>query len=183
MGDIGAVIMWNKKTASCVALALVIASRKKEKKKRRWMKEWFKERKKYTHENLLSELKISEPSDFQNFLRVNSTVFDELLRMVTPEIEKKDTTMRDAIPPSQRLSITLRYLATGNNFEDLKFASAVSPQSIGIIVMETCTAIINCLKDYIKVSKIQQLFQKLYEIYCMYCNLHFIENWYSIEKH
>nr|CAI5826265.1 unnamed protein product [Callosobruchus analis] len=29
--------------------------------------------------------------------------------------------MRDAISPSQRLSITLRYLATGNTFEDLKF--------------------------------------------------------------
>jgi len=49
--------------------------------------------------------------------------------------------MRDAIPPSQRLSITLRYLATGNAFENLKFTSAISPQSIGIIVMETCTAL------------------------------------------
>jgi len=29
--------------------------------------------------------------------------------------------MRDAILPSQRLSITLRYLAIGNTFEDLKY--------------------------------------------------------------
>lgn len=68
--------------------------------------------------------------------------------------------MRDAIPPIQRLSITLRYLATGNTFEDLKFTSAISPQSIGAIVMETCTAIKKCLNDYIKVSKIERLFQK-----------------------
>jgi hypothetical protein len=63
--------------------------------------------------------------------------------------------MRDAIPPSQRLSSTLRYLAiaNGNTFEDLKFKSAISPQSIGIIVMETCTALIHSLKDYIKVRK------------------------------
>lgn len=146
--------MWDKKTASCVAIALVVASKRKDKIKRRWMKEWLKKRNKYTHENLLNDLRISEPSDFQNFLRLDSTVFDELLRMVTPEIHKRDTMMRDAISPSQRLSITLRYLATGNNFEDLKFISAVSPQSIGIIVMETCRAIINCLKDYIKVNKI-----------------------------
>lgn len=146
--------MWDKKRASCVAIALVVASKKKDKNKRRWMKEWFKKRNKYTHENLLNDLRISEPSDFQNFLRLDSTVFEELLRMVIPEIKKRDTTMRDAISPSQRLSITLRYLATGNTFEDLKFISAVSPQSIGIIVMETCQAIINCLKDYIKVNKI-----------------------------
>ena len=50
--------------------------------------------------------------------------------------------MRDAIPLSQRLSITLRYLATGNTFEDLKFISAISPQLIGIIVMETFTPLI-----------------------------------------
>jgi hypothetical protein len=61
--------------------------------------------------------------------------------------------MRDAIPPSQRLSITLHYLSAGNTFEDLKFTSAVSPQSIGIIVMKTCTALIHSLKDCIKLRK------------------------------
>nr|CAI5823785.1 unnamed protein product [Callosobruchus analis] len=34
--------------------------------------------------------------------------------------------MRDVISPSQRLSNTLRYLVTGNTFEDLKFTSAIS---------------------------------------------------------
>jgi hypothetical protein len=117
------------------------------------MKEWLKKRNEYTHENLLKDLRLSEPSDFQHFLRLDATSFDELLKMITPRIEKRNTTMRDAIPPSQRLSITLRYFATGNTFEDLKFTSALSPQSIGIIVMETCTALIHSLKDYIKVRK------------------------------
>jgi hypothetical protein len=133
-------------------MALAVCLRNKEKKKRRWMKEWLKKNK-YTHENLLKDLKLNEPSDFQNFLRLDATSFDELLKMITSRIEKKDTTMRDAIPPSQRLSITLRYLATGNTFEDLKFTSAVSPQSTGIIVMETCTALIHSLKDCIKLKK------------------------------
>jgi hypothetical protein len=110
-------------------------------------------RNEYTHENLLKDLRLSEPSDFQNFLRLDATSFDELLKIITPRIEKRNTTMRDAIPPSQRLSIALRYVATGNTFEDLKFTSAISPQSIGIIVMETCRALIHNLKDYIKVRK------------------------------
>lgn len=61
--------------------------------------------------------------------------------------------MREAISVNERLSITLRYLATGNTFEDLKFLSAVSPQSISSIVLETCQAIIISLKTYIKVRK------------------------------
>ena len=117
------------------------------------MKEWLKKRNEYTHENLLNDLRLSEPSDFQNFLRLDATSFDELLKMITPRIEKGNTTMRDAIPPSLRLTITLRYLANGNTFKDLKFTSAISAQSIGIIVMETCTALIYSLKDYIKVRK------------------------------
>lgn len=135
--------------AACVVVALLL--KKKKRKKRIWVKEWLKRRNEFTHERLLNELRISEPNDFKNFVRLDAESFDQLLRLVEPHIKKKNTTMRDAIPPSQRLSITLRYLATGNSFEDLKFTSAISPQAIGRIVEETCVAIIRSLKDYIKV--------------------------------
>jgi hypothetical protein len=87
-------------------LAIVLAVCLKKEKQRRWMKEWLKKRNEYTHENLLKDLRLSEPSDSQNFLRLDAT-FDELLKMVASRIEKWNTTTRDAIPPSQRLSITL----------------------------------------------------------------------------
>lgn len=61
--------------------------------------------------------------------------------------------MRESIFSSERLSITLLYLATGNTFEDLKFLSATSPLSTNNIVKETCQTIINSLKEYIKASK------------------------------
>lgn len=123
------------------------------------MKEWLKKRSEFTHERLLNELRTSEPSDFKNFLRLDAESFDELLRLVEPRIKKVDTTMRDAISVSERLSITLRYLASGNSFEDLKFTSAISAQAIGRIVVETCSAIIHCLKDYIQVRSIIFLFK------------------------
>jgi hypothetical protein len=46
-----------------VAIALALCLQKK-KKNRRWMKEWYKKRNKYTHENVLSDLRLSEPNDF-----------------------------------------------------------------------------------------------------------------------
>ena len=42
--------------------------------------------------------------------------FDELIQKVSPIIRRRDTTMREAISPAERLSLTLRYLATGTNF-------------------------------------------------------------------
>ena len=75
-------------------------------KGRKWAKQWFIDREKYTYEKLLNELRVIEPNDFRNFLRMDGQLFDELLALVTHEIGKADTTMREAIPASQRLSIT-----------------------------------------------------------------------------
>ena len=53
----------------------------------------------------------------------------------------------------ERLSVTLRFLATGRSYEDLKFSAAISPQALGVIIPETCAAIYEVLKkDYLKVS-------------------------------
>lgn len=135
-----------------IALALALAlKRKQPKKKRKWAKNWFQQRAKFGHTMLLEELRDNEPKDYNNFLRMDGVSFNELLELVGPLISKQDTVMRAAISASERLSITLRYLATGNTFEDLKFISAISPQAIGCIIMETCEAINKCLQSYIKV--------------------------------
>ena len=44
-------------------------------------------RNEHTHENLLEDLRLSEPSYFQNFLRLDATSFDELLKIITPRTE------------------------------------------------------------------------------------------------
>jgi hypothetical protein len=73
---------------SCLAISLAVCLKKE--KKRRWMKEWLKKSNEYTNENLLKDLRLSEPSDFQNFLRLDASSFDELLKMITPRIEKRN---------------------------------------------------------------------------------------------
>lgn len=60
--------------------------------------------------------------------------------------------MREAVSTEERLIATLRYLAVGNSYEDLKFTTAISPQLLGRIIPETCTAIYEGLvEDYMKV--------------------------------
>jgi hypothetical protein len=73
--------------AGCLAISLAECLKKE---KRRWMKEWLKKSNEFTNENLLKYLRLSEPSDFKNFLRLDATLFDEMLKMVTLRIEKRN---------------------------------------------------------------------------------------------
>ncbi|XP_046689060.1 uncharacterized protein LOC124374968 [Homalodisca vitripennis] len=79
--------------------------------------------------------------------------FTDLLYMVKPFIEKKNTLFRSSVSAEERLIVTLRYLATGRSYEDLKFSAAISPQLLSSIIPETCAAIYHCLKKYIKIPK------------------------------
>lgn len=93
-----------------------------------------------------------EPADWRNYLRMDETTYNVLLKMVTPLIQRQDTNMRQAITPHERLTATLRYLASGCSYEELKFATAISPQALGQIIPDTCRAILHCLRDYMKVN-------------------------------
>ena len=82
-----------------VALALALSGERKSPRKRKtWAKNWLKERGRlFGTERLLTELSQNEPSDFQNYLRMDISTFDELLLLVTPYIQKRNTNMREAI--------------------------------------------------------------------------------------
>ena len=88
-----------------------------------------------------------DPASFTNYTRMSENVFMELLLLVTPYIQKKDTVMRQAVSPRERLSATLRYLATGNTFKDLAFSMRLGPNTLSEIVHSTCLAIIKVLEE------------------------------------
>ena len=147
-----------------LTLAVCEMNKRKKKRERRWSKEWYKLRDRFTHERLLNYLRVTEPEDYKNFLRMDEAAFDNLLELIKPKIEKQDTVMRKAIPASQRLSITLRYVASGMDLEDLKFTCAIAPQTLEQIIMETCESIIEALKENIQV-RISKYFKKyIYKI-------------------
>ncbi|XP_063791580.1 uncharacterized protein LOC134947337 [Pseudophryne corroboree] len=59
--------------------------------------------------------------------------------------------MRRAITADERLTATLRFLATGRSLEDMKFQTLISPQALGRIIPDTCKAIVKVLQDqYLK---------------------------------
>ncbi|XP_063219675.1 uncharacterized protein LOC134529470 isoform X2 [Bacillus rossius redtenbacheri] len=59
--------------------------------------------------------------------------------------------MRQCISPRDRVAVTLRYLASGNSFMDLQYATRIPQCTLSKIVPETLNAICTVLKDEIKV--------------------------------
>ena len=136
-----------------VAFVILFKSRKKHKRRTIWTKSWPLKRNIYTHTNLLEELRVY-PEDFNNFLRMDEATYLYLLRIVSPKIERQSIVMREAISPHQRLTATLRFLATGANYQDLKFSACISAPSLCQIIPETCSAIYDAVvADYMNVSK------------------------------
>jgi hypothetical protein len=71
--------------------------------------------------------------------------------MVTSANKKERYKMRQSVPVEEILAVTLRHLATGRSFQDLKFSAIIAPNTISGIIIETYEAIVEVLNDYIQV--------------------------------
>lgn len=84
---------------------------------------------------------------------MDSEAYYLLLNKIKHKITKQDNIMRQSIGVEARLAATLRYLATGRSFEDLKYSTGISAPSLSKIIPETCRAIYTSLQpDYLKVG-------------------------------
>ncbi|XP_063388799.1 uncharacterized protein LOC134674612 [Cydia fagiglandana] len=130
----------------------------KKKKRKEWAKFYLRDRKAYSHVRLIREL---DDEDFKIYLRLSPDLFQELLSLVKPHITKKDTHLRAAVTAEERLLATLKYLTSGRDLRELKFCTSISSQLLSEIIPETCQAIFEALKDYIKVPETEEAWLKI----------------------
>lgn len=137
--------------ATALLLSGYIIKKRKEKRKRKlWIKKLYQNRNQYGN-SLFKELTIDH--SVSNFARMSAEDIEYLCSLVAVKIQKCDPNYREAITVSERVLITLRYLATGDSYCSLQYLFRVSKQSISTIVPETCDAIIDALRDYVEVNK------------------------------
>ena len=136
------------KVASII-IALYCDDDKKPRKRRSdWVKPWLQRRESHGfYAQLLSELKLEEPSIYKNYLRMTAENFDEILSLIKDDISKKNTVMRDSVSAEIQLAITIRFLATGNSYKDLSMGFRVHESTIGQFVPKVCRAIYKRMKD------------------------------------
>ena len=126
--------------------------RRDRRQRRWWVRAWLgaDRRLQYGHfDNLLVELSLEDSQAFTNYVRLPIEVFNELLHLVTPLIEKQFTNFREPISPGIRLATTLRHYATGEKYNSLPFYYRVSKSSLCNWVPEVSRAIVAVLKDQV----------------------------------
>ncbi|XP_057302829.1 uncharacterized protein LOC130636991 [Hydractinia symbiolongicarpus] len=115
-------------------------------------------------------MKLFDHEYFFKQFRISPFRFEHLLSLIAPIITKCSL-RREAISPSERLCLTLRYLVTGDSQVSIACSYRVSPTSITRIVAETCEALWTMLlrEGYLRCpitseewKKISQKFEELW---------------------
>ena len=73
--------------------------------------------------------------------------FEHLLSLVAPLISKKSTKLRSSISAAERLTLTLRYLASGDSQQSQAFNFRIGRSTVSTIIRETCEAIWSQLRE------------------------------------
>ena len=151
---------------ACLAAAVVVEvlRRKKARKKGSvWVKCWLAERdRKGAYNNIISELKLNDREHYRRYLRMDIAAFEELVKLVTPTLQKKCTRLRKPLSVEEKLACTLRFLATGESYSSLQYQFRISKAAISLFIPEVCSAIYRSLKGtYLKFPETDEEWVKL----------------------
>ncbi|XP_066600111.1 putative nuclease HARBI1 isoform X1 [Prorops nasuta] len=74
--------------------------------------------------------------------------------------------MKESISPRERLSLSLRFLASGESYRSLEYTTRIAACTISRIIPETCRILYECLrKDYLKTPNIKEEWIEIAESY------------------
>ncbi|XP_064475602.1 uncharacterized protein LOC135389490 [Ornithodoros turicata] len=106
-----------------------------------WVREeWLYRGTEGAYNTMVRRMQSSDSELHYTFLRMSPSRFGHLLGLLKERLTKNPWG-RPAIPPEQRLAITLRYLATGDSLKSLAFLFRVGFTTARRVVLETCEAI------------------------------------------
>ena len=124
---------------------------KETKNKRGKTRQWIQRREeKGFYTNIVEELRVEDTKTYEEMLRMNYDTFKFILKKTEQDITP--TTLMSGglktISPSDRLTLTLRYLATGESYRSLSFQFRISRRTILYIIQEVCRATIKIYQAF-----------------------------------
>ena len=120
---------------------------------------WIKRRnQRGAFSNIVHELRMEDTASFKEMLRMDYDTFLNLLAAIEPFISPQESYHGvPTIKANERLTLTLRFLATGETFRSLGFQFRISRSAISYIVISVCEALINHLGNlYLKTPSINE---------------------------
>ena len=112
-----------------------------------WVRKIFRtRRKKGEFHALIAEMQLGDHESFYKYFHMTPQRFSH---RVGPCIKRQDTRLREAIPPDERVAITLRYLVTGDSIsfrylvtgDSISFSYRVGHSTVSTIIDDTCYAL------------------------------------------
>ena len=124
---------------------------KETKNKRGKTRQWIQRREeKGFYTNIVEELRVEDTKTYEEMLRMNYDTFKFILKKTEQDITP--TTLMSGglktISPGDRLTLTLRYLATGESYRSLSFQFRISRRTILYIIQEVCRATIKIYQAF-----------------------------------
>ena len=132
-----------KRKAAASMLVLLICDEEENKKKRGKTRKWIKrqEEKDYFC-NIVREVRTEDLSVYREMMRMNYNQFLTMLRVLDSHISKKQVIGgHKTISAAERLTLTVRFLASGETFQSLCVQFRMDRVTISSIVREVCQAV------------------------------------------
>ena len=96
--------------------------------------------------NIVRKLQLEDTERFQETIRMDFKHFNKVLNLIVPDITPQEIICGNkVISAAERLTATLRFLATGETFQSLSFQFRISYRATSYIVKEVCNAIVKYL--------------------------------------
>ena len=91
-------------------------------------------------------------------LRMSYETFNLLVKELKPSVERRDTTLRRAVPVEERVAVTIWRLATNVEYRTLAALFGLGRSTVGEIVIDTCKAISdNLFSNFVRIPSGNQL--------------------------
>ena len=138
---------------------LLDSEEEEETKGRGMRRSWLKKREELGYfTNIVRELQLEDTEGFKEMMRMDFKHFNEILNLIAPDITPQEIIGGNkVISAAERLTVTLRFLATGETFQSLSFQFCISDRAISYIVKEVCNAIVKYLVPlYLKVPSTEE---------------------------
>ncbi|KAK3746102.1 hypothetical protein QZH41_015519, partial [Actinostola sp. cb2023] len=139
-------LQWKKAACCFVFLNLLDESEEKRHWKRGKTRQWIRRREEKGLYNVVRELQVEDTVGFKEMMRMDRETFTTILTAIEPEIAKFQIQGgHKVISSAERLTLALRFLATGETFASLHFQFRMGKATISYIIREVCHAIYKIL--------------------------------------
>ena len=132
-----------KKSIAAIILLDILEEDGKRNNRRGKTRGWIRRREEKGYfNNIVQELMIEDTPGYREMMRMTHDDFLEILRLIEPDITPRQVTGgHKVIRAAERLTLTIRFLATGETYRSLSFQFRISKSAISYIVNEVCQAI------------------------------------------